>query len=639
MASKRRQPPWALREAWLAIQRRWLVIAVSGAVGGLGWAMPDALKQWELTITGVAQEWRGVRQPRAPVSIVAIDDFSLQQAANADLSADPLLRQVQQWPWPRAVQAVVLERLHAAGARAVGFDLLFDTPSSRGSADDAAMARTLERHRGRTVLAAMVLESKGDVAGLALTPPLTLLSQAAGSNAVGLLNGPLEADGSIRRRPGDYATHLRNQLGNAVPPSLGQSLLQVAGERDRSGPPPLPGTWLALLDLYGPPRTISTIPIWEVLETGSYRNLLASGKLRDRLVLVGPTAALFQDLHRTPFSGGEGTPGVELHATELANRIEGRALWLWQPGRWWGLVLGVIALGAALLAERWERPLQRLAAVGGIGMGLALLGLLGVRVIGLAPNLFGSAAVVVLMAVVSTGEATVRLQWQRRRLRQALGRYLSPAVAAEIASQPAEADGLLGGRSTKVVVLMTDIRGFTARTRRMSDAGRARELVDQLNAYFTEVVEALHGEEATVDKFIGDATLAVFGAPRHRGDRTEAAAALRAALEIQRRLIALNQRWQTAGHEPWQQVIVLHYGPVISGNVGSSSRMDYTVIGDGVNTASRLESVAKQCNRELVMSGAFASLLEPTDQLEHLGEFELRGHGEESVFGWRQMTE
>lgn len=627
--------PHLRRPTLQPLQRQGLVLVVSVLVGATGWMLPGALQKWELALTGLALEWRGIRTPKAPVAIVAIDDFSLQQAANGDLSQDTRLRQMQQWPWPRAVHAMVLDRLVAAGARAVAFDLLFDSPSSRNPADDAAMAAALQRHRGRTVLAAIVLESKGNVAGLSLTPPLNLFSQAVGGHAIGLLNGPLEADGSIRRRPGDYATQLRGELGEAVPPSLGQSLLQISGQRDRAAKPVLPGSWQAQLDPYGPPRTIPTIPIWNVLETGAYRQLVASGTLRNKLVFVGPTAALFQDLHRTPFSGGEGMPGVELHATELANRLEGRALWQWRPGRAWGAALGLIALTVGLVAQHWERPLQRLLAIGGLGLGLGLLGVVGVSTFGLAPNLFGSAAIVTLMAVVTSGEATVSLEWQRRRLRQALGRYLSPAVAAEIANQPAEADGLLGGRSTNVVVLMTDIRGFTARTRAMSEQGRARELVDQLNAYFTEVVDALHGEGATVDKFIGDATLAVFGAPLHRGNQEEAAAALRAALEIRNRMELLNSRWQAEGREPWQQVIVLHFGPVISGNVGSSSRMDYTVIGDGVNTASRLESVAKQCNKELVMSGRFIALLKQVDQLEALGEFELRGHGAEPVYTLR----
>lgn len=621
------------------LQRQGLVLVVSVLVGATGWMLPGALQQWELALTGLALEWRGIRTPKAPVAIVAIDDFSLMQAANGDLSQDTRLRQLQQWPWPRAVHAMVLERLVAAGVRAVAFDLLFDTPSSHSPADDAAMAAALQRHRGRTVLGATVLESKGKDATASLTLPLNLFSQAAGGRAIGLLDAAEEADGSIRGRPGDHDNQLRGELGEAVPPSLGESLLQISGQRDRAAEPFLPGSWQAQLDLYGPPRTIPTIPIWNVLETGAYRQLVASGTLRNKLVFVGTTADQLQDLHRTPFSGGEGMPGVELHATELANRLEGRALWQWRLGREWGAALGLIALTMGLLAQRWEKPLQRLMAVGGFGLGLGLLGVVGVGTIGLAPNLFGSAAVVSLMAVVTSGEATVRLQWQRRRLRQALGRYLSPAVAAEIANQPAEADGLLGGRSTNVVVLMTDIRGFTARTRAMGEQGRARELVDQLNAYFTEVVDALHGEGATVDKFIGDATLAVFGAPLHRGDQEEAAAALRAALEIRNRMVLLNTRWLAEGREPWKQVIVLHFGPVISGNVGSSSRMDYTVIGDGVNTASRLESVAKQCNKELVMSGTFAVLLKQVDQLEDLGEFELRGHGVESVYTLRGMTQ
>jgi adenylate cyclase len=365
----------------------------------------------------------------------------------------------------------------------------------------------------------------------------------------------------------------------------------------------------------------------------SYTELLQSGQLENQLVLVGPTASVFQDLHRTPFSGAEGMPGVELHATELANRLEGRALWQWQPGREWALVLGLLALLAGWLGERWQVPLQRLAVLSAIAMGIGFLGLISVGLWGIAPNLFSSAAVILMMAVVSTGDATVRLQLQRQRLRMALGRYLSPAVAAEIASQPREADQVLGGRTAEVAVLIADIRGFTDRTRRMSAAGNARELVQQLNEYFTDVVEAVHHEAGTVDKFIGDAVLAIFGAPLSRGREAEAAAALRTALDIQRRLNMLNQRWIKQGKEPWQQVIVLNFGTVISGNIGSKTRMDYTAIGDAVNAASRLEAVAKASGRDLVMSGAFIELLDPEVSLVPLGEFELRGFAKVPVYG------
>jgi adenylate cyclase len=529
------------------------------------------------------------------------------------------------------VQAILLERLYAAGARAVAFDLLFDTPSGRGAQDDASLAATLRRFRPRTVLAAQVLASQGEVAGLTLTPPLPLLRQASGPAAIGLLNGAAEPDGAIRRRPGDHAVELKRELGASVPAGLGVSLLRAAGWHDRSRPPSLAGDWVALLDPYGPPGTVPTLAVWNLLEPQSYQRILRSGLLRNRVILLGPTAPVFQDLHRTAFAGSAGMPGVEMHATELANRLNGQTVWFRAAGPDWALMLGLSTLVAMLLVERSERPLQRFTVLAGTALGLAIGGVVLVSGPGLAPQLFSMAAVVLLAAIVSSSEATARLQWQKRRLRSALARYLSPAVAAEIADQPREAEGLLGGVSSDVVVMMTDIRGFTDRTRRMSAAGRASELV-QLNAYFTEVVAAIHGEGGTVDKFIGDAALAVFGAPLNRGRQVEAAAALRAALDLQERVRQLNRRWVAEHEEPWQQVILLNYGTVISGNVGSASRMDYTVIGDAVNVTSRMESIAKACGRELVMSASFTELLADRDTLENLGDFDLKGYGPTTLF-------
>ena len=251
---------------------------------------------------------------------------------------------------------------------------------------------------------------------------------------------------------------------------------------------------------------------------------------------------------------------------------------------------------------------------------------------GIALRLISLSLGILSVGVVSSAEATVSLQLNRRRLKRSLSRYLSPAVASEIANQPEEADGLLGGKLTEVVVLMTDIRGFTAYTQAMSSSGRVVELVERLNVYFSEVVEALHGQGATVDKFIGDATLAVFGAPIHRGNQAEASAAIEAALEIETRLQNLNQTWEQQGEPSWQQVIVLSFGTVISGNIGSSRRMDYTVIGDAVNTASRLEAVAKQCQRTIVMSQGVADLVRDHWPLEDLGCFEIRGQTAQHVY-------
>ena len=205
-------------------------------------------------------------------------------------------------------------------------------------------------------------------------------------------------------------------------------------------------------------------------------------------------------------------------------------------------------------------------------------------------------------------------------------------MAAEIANQSADADDRLEGKNMDVVILLSDIRGFTTKTREMSDAGHVKDLVSQLNTYFTEMVDAVHNEGGTVDKFIGDAMLAVFGVPYSRGSQIEAAAALRAAKELHQRLKMLNQQWEQAEMEPWQQVVILNFGEVISGNVGSRQRMDYTVIGDAVNSTSRLEYVAKQSGKDLIMSRLFFEQLEDKSGIEYIGDFELRGHGIESVY-------
>ena len=186
--------------------------------------------------------------------------------------------------------------------------------------------------------------------------------------------------------------------------------------------------------------------------------------------------------------------------------------------------------------------------------------------------------------------------------------------------------------------MMSDIRGFTAFTQEMTEQGKVKELVDRLNAYFSEVVDAVHAEEGTVDKFIGDAVLAVFGAPIQKSSSTNALAAVRTAIELQRRLAMLNHAWAAKGHSPWEQVVILSYGSVVSGNIGCASRMDYTVIGDAVNTASRLEGVAKQCGQSIVMSAAVAERLPGDWPLQDLGTFPIRGQREQRVFALQTDT-
>ena len=613
------------------LRRHAALLGLAASISLSGWWAPAAWDRLELQWLQFSQERRGSRAVPPRLVIVAIDDFSLQQAQNSDLSQDPQLRQLGSWPWPRARYGAIAERLLRCGASAVAIDLLFETPSSHGPDDDRRFAQALQRHPGRVALGAQVLESRGAVAGLSLSEPIATLRRVLSPAGLGLLNGHPDADGTLREWPSLQGARLRAAGLNPTPPSLAVAALKAGGEPAAAAWRPAWG-WTPLLDPYGPPRTIPTVPIWSLLTADGAAKLCRSGLFQRRLVLIGPTAAVFQDLHHTPWAGQEGMPGVEIHATELANRLERRPLLFLPHSALWSALLGGACLGLGLACRRWERPLSRLGWCLLIGVGWLLLGMAAAGQWALGLRLFSLGTVSLVTGVLSSAEATVKLQWQRRRLRQSLERYLSPAIAARIANQPAEADHLLGGQRSEVVVLVTDIRGFTDYTHRMGQAGRSLEVVDRLNQYFSELVGAIHAQGGSVDKFIGDSCLAVFGAPLHRGNPQEAEAALRAATEIQRRLERLNEGWREQGLEPWHQVIALSFGPVISGNIGSAARMDYTVIGDAVNNASRLESFAKQSGYALVLSEAVAALLDPSWTLLDLGDQELRGQQRQRVF-------
>ncbi|WP_254978543.1 CHASE2 domain-containing protein [Cyanobium sp. ATX 6A2] len=614
---------------WL---RRHLVFVVWASACTVGFAVfANTYDQWQLMVATRTQELRGPRQPPDGVVIVAIDDHSLVQGANADLSADPELSRLVSWPWPRAIYDRVLERLFAAGALAVGFDLLFDGPSSHGPNDDDRFARALSRHQGKVVLGAQVFESRGRVGGLTLSSPIDQLSAAAGDASSGLLNGLQDPDGYIRLRPTTYAEQLRQSGALDVPPGLADRLIGK-GALEELPPPRLVASWRPLVDPYGPARTIPTISIWEVLETASFEQLLERGVLKDQVVLIGPTASVLQDIHRTAFAGAEGMPGVEIHAAEIANRLEGRALFVPFTSPLWAPLLGLGVLLLGLLSTRWEQPQARLGTLALIAGVLFLVALILISSKGMGIVLVGLSGFTLATGLVSAGEATVRLQLNRLRLRRMLERYLSPAVAAQIASQPEEADELLGGRVSEVVVFLCDVRGFTQRTTQMSQEGRASELVAQLNEYFAVLVGVLQRHGATIDKYMGDAVLAVFGVPLSRGLENEVQAALEAVTEIQGAFAELNQRWISEGREPWEHVLVLSGGPVISGNIGCASRMDYTMIGDTVNMASRLESVAKEADSGVVVNQVVAAQARQEWNIQTLGDYEVRGQGSQELF-------
>ena len=207
---------------------------------------------------------------------------------------------------------------------------------------------------------------------------------------------------------------------------------------------------------------------------------------------------------------------------------------------------------------------------------------------------------------------------ERDKLRVTMGKYMTEEVLQHVLAGEVE----LGGKLLQITILFCDLRGFTTFAEKRS----AQELVGILNEYFTDMVDCVMGEGGVVDKYIGDNIMAVFGAPVSRPD--DAMRAVRAALAMRAALAKLNARFAERGIAPLRFGIGLHTGEVVAGNIGSVKRMEYTVIGDAVNVASRLESKTKELATDLLISDATRERLDASVDVEAIGEVTVKGRAQ-----------
>lgn len=617
------------------LARNWLAVSMGAITMGSCIQLQKAIRQYEAKAGDLYQETRGTIMPPDKVIIVAIDDFSLQQAANSDLSSDKDIHALKEWPWPRKYHGLALERLIDAGASIVSFDLLFDTKSSHGQEDDRKFAEAIRKNKGRVVLASHVLESKGLVGGLSIRRPTDTIYAELDKTSIGLINAIKDSDGSVRKRPSEYSKNILALTSEEGSQAFGDAVLNTLQKKTQEKEKQNTEEVGMSLMFYGPHRTIKTIPIWQVLERSGYAGLKKRGVFKNAIVLIGPTALTMQDFHKTAFSGSEGMPGVEIHATEIGNRLEGRAMISEALDARYSILIGILVMAYWMAAGRADKPVVRLLSAMFGAAALIIVSFSLVAMIGRGIELTTAGAFLFMSGLVSSAQATVKLQVTKYRLKKSLERYLSPMVAAEVMRQEEQKLDPLDGKTTEVAVLITDIRRFTEFTKQMSAQGRAKEAVAQLNEYLERVIEVAHKHGGTIDKFIGDSALIVFGAPISRGNAAEAKAAIDCAEELSSSLAELNKTWQEKGITPWEQVIAISFGEVVCGNVGSKVRTDYTVMGDAVNTASRLESVAKRRNKEVILSEALFTLIPNDRRLNHEGVEEIRGQGMHRVYTLR----
>jgi len=574
-----------------------------GLIWSLALGLPLLLSPW---LGSVDSQWsvlffqlRGQRPAPVDPVLLAVDADSLaldQLLTAAERRASPLWRRMGPWPWSRELQADLAAAVLERGARQVVFNIVMAGPSRYGPADDAAFQRRLAPWRQRVVLAASYGTSEqGQLEQAHLQMPLYSFPR------VGLTALLLSPQGLVQAIPG--RRWLEESLADFGPPHPA-SLADVAAGRPMSEAP-------VGIDFSGPARRLHQVSAWQVLKQ-------PQGFWRGRTVLIGATAPELGDQQETPFGPQS---GAQVQAAALAT-VEQQRGFRAMPGPWLGLLLG----GWPLLAGGLLRRGRDAGATAAIAVAMAVAG---VAVSGLGWVLVHSLMPVTFLMATPLLGGGLRAwgQWrqenrERAYLHQILARKVSANLLRDILREPGPIWTQVGGSRARCVVLFTDLVEFTP----MGAHLQPSELFTLLNRYFEGIAAAVIAEDGLLDKFIGDALMAEFGVPRSRGDEVEALAAVRAALAMRTSLAQLNAELVAAGRPPLRQGIGLHFGEVMAGNLGSSQRQEFTVIGLSVIVASRLEGLSRQFpDTPILISGELLALLPDQVRVLPLGSHRLKG--------------
>ena len=527
---------------------------------------------------------RGPKTPASPIVVVTIDEDDFDGLNLA-------------WPWPRAVHAKFLDVVGRGNPAAIGMDILFTEPSLHGPSDDVALGAAVDRIRDRIVLAA-ALTTVGDASFVkqALNPPIP---EIRGKAAFGSADYDSDADAFVRRATLRRDFQDRDWLGFDM---LIFRLAEKAGLARAAAP----AGYELLVNYRGGPGTFPMVAYHRIV-TGEVPPEVFAGKI----VLVGATTPTLHDIFPTPFASQSGMPGVEIHAHTLETLLQGIPL-----RRASRLLVPVVAVLAAAGAAWTATALRPLPAFGIVAA--AIGGYLAASHAAFLWARYWVEVVPVPLALLATYAGTVAKNFtQEQREKRRLSRFFSPDVVAEIIRH--KDDSTLAATRRRVTVLFSDIRGFTS----MSEKMQPEEVVTFLREYLTVMTEAVFKHGGTVDKYIGDAIMALYNVPLEAPDH--ALRAVRTALEFQERVRPLGDRFaaQHGGHLACG--VGIHTGDAVVGTIGSEQRLEYTAIGDTINLGSRLEGITKEFSVPIIISEATYAEVRAHFAVRDLGEVTVKG--------------
>ncbi len=507
----------------------------------------------------------------------------------------------QVFPWPRRYHAKLLENLTRAGARVVVFDLIFDAPGADPEGD-RAFAAAIVAH-GRVVLGVKQESLSGAVLGQRLSFPVEPLRSAAAG--LGLVDRLEDGDGFTRRyrlkvpAAGGDLYSLGVEALRLYHGAAGEAKIVDEGRALQVGPSRIPridATSFAI-EYLGGPGTIATYSFSSVIDDSTFQ--LPAGLdldafefqrdlYRDKIVIVGAVLPELQDFIRSPFfESASGqlrlTPGAEMHASAIETALSGHHFR--RPAPWQRMPLILAPVLLVLLITIRFKPLASLLLALGLVAGYVVLTFWLFIESRYLLEIVPTAGAMLFCHGGSTTYFFVKERQERRRIRGMFAKYVPEKVIKVLFENPQLMN--LGGEERELTILFSDLAGFTP----FSEGLEPTELVTLLNEYLSEMTDIVLAHDGIIDKYEGDLIMAEFGAPLH--DPGHALKACRAALEMQKRLSELRVLWREQGREPLFARIGINTGNVVLGNMGSRTVHDYTVLGDEVNLASRLEGANK----------------------------------------------
>ena len=536
---------------------------------------------------------RGTQHPKAPIVIAEFDDEALQT--------------VGKWPWPRRIHAKLIDICRKAGAKAAVFDVLFLEPDRYDPSNDRLMGQAIRRS-GKTVFGfdfnkteeqIVEQDEKGETRSRTAVKidREDPIPQVADNSLVGFVNSWPDEDGYMRRG------HLTYEYKGKTYASLNlQAAALAEGKPFEEVLKGVPARKITLQDWND--ATVSEVLVnWRGSNQGTFEayscakildpNIPDEWKanwLKGKIVIFGSTALGLYDHYPTPFSAS--LPGLYLHANIIDDLLSGEFL---KPETGLLTVVLIVLLGLAggllvINTDPW------------LGAASTLLGLAGYWA--LAYFLMAKKLIYIELAAPSFALAGNYLavffyrfiveQREKAGIKKAFGVYVNPHVVDQIAKNP---DALkLGGEMREMTVMFSDVAGFTTISEKLSP----QELVQLLNLYLTAMTDTIMRHDGTVDKYEGDAIMAFWGAPLPQPNHAKLACV--SVLENRERLKELNAELEKKGMQKLAARCGVNTGPMNVGNMGSSQKFNYTVMGDSVNLASRLEGANKQYGTHLMIS-------------------------------------